>query len=209
MLWSEVADIGELLHQLDDQAFDTPCLCDGWAVRDVLGHMGLGHTTPFPTMLKGIARYRFNVTKASFTESKTLFAGKSPEEIRHFWDEVMIAGHPRKGISRLIPDKASFLDHMIHNQDIRRPTGMSRTIPEDRLVRALELTRSEASPMFNPKKNVRGLKLSALDIGWTGGDGPLVEGTGEALVMAGAGRQAALDDLSGDGVDVLRSRIAA
>jgi Mycothiol maleylpyruvate isomerase N-terminal domain len=21
-----------------------PSLCDGWAVRDVLGHMGLGHT---------------------------------------------------------------------------------------------------------------------------------------------------------------------
>ena len=44
MMWDEVADIGVLLHELDDEAFDTPSLCDGWAVRDVLGHMGLGHT---------------------------------------------------------------------------------------------------------------------------------------------------------------------
>jgi hypothetical protein len=34
MMWDEVADIGALLHELDDEAFDTPSLCDGWAVRD-------------------------------------------------------------------------------------------------------------------------------------------------------------------------------
>src|SRR5947209_4611522 len=45
MMWDEVADIGSLLHDLDDREFDTPSLCDGWAVRDVLGHMGTGHTT--------------------------------------------------------------------------------------------------------------------------------------------------------------------
>ena len=44
MMWDEVADIGALLHELDDEAFDTPSLCDGWAVREVLGHMALGHT---------------------------------------------------------------------------------------------------------------------------------------------------------------------
>src|SRR5690349_11710631 len=47
MLWDEIDDIGDLLHDLDDLEFDTPSLCDGWAVRDVLGHMGTGHTTPF------------------------------------------------------------------------------------------------------------------------------------------------------------------
>jgi uncharacterized protein (TIGR03083 family) len=78
MMWDEVADIGALLHELDDEAFDTPSLCDGWAVRDVLGHMGLGHTTPMGAMLARIGRYSFNVTRASFTESRTLFAGKNP-----------------------------------------------------------------------------------------------------------------------------------
>ena len=76
MMWDEVADIGGLLHELDDEAFDTPSLCDGWAVRDVLGHMGLGHTTPMPAMLARIGRYAFNVTKASFTESKSFLRGQ-------------------------------------------------------------------------------------------------------------------------------------
>src|SRR5690349_3037302 len=129
MMWEEVADIGILLHELDDPAFDAPSLCAGWAVRDVLGHMGLGHTTPFPSMVARVGRYGFNVTKASFRESKELFAGKSADDIRHFWDDVMVAGHPMRGISRLIPTKAGFLDHLVHNQDIRRPTGKPRTIP--------------------------------------------------------------------------------
>lgn len=209
MMWSEVADIGELLHQLDDAAFDTPSLCTGWAVRDVLGHMGLGHTTPMPAMVARVARYWFNVTKASFNESRTLFAGKSADQVRRFWDEVMVAGHPMKGISRLIPAKSGFLDHLVHNQDIRRPTGVARAVPEERLVRALELVRSEGTPLFNPKRNVRELRLSATDVGWQAGDGPLVEGPGEAIVMAAAGRAAALEDLAGDGVPTLKGRIAA
>jgi len=209
LMWDEVADIGTLLHDLDANEFDTPSLCEGWAVRDVLGHMGLGHTVPMPAMVAKIARFGFNVSKASAIASKQLFAGKSADEIRQFWDDVMVATHPRKGISKLIPAKAGFLDHMVHNQDIRRPTGHSRTISEDRLLRALELVRSEASPMFNPKKNVAGLTLRATDIDWTAGDGPEVHGPGEALVMAGAGRRAAVADLSGPGLATLCSRIGA
>lgn len=208
MMWDEVADIGELLHKLDDDAFDVPSLCSGWKVRDVLGHMGLGHTTPMGAMVGRIAKFGFNVTKASFTESQGLFAGKSAEDVRRFWDEVMVAQHPMKGISKLIPVRAGFLDHLVHNQDIRRPTGMGRTIPTDRLVRALELVRSEGTPMFNPKKTVRGLRLVASDAGWSGGDGPAVEGPGEAIVMAAAGRRPAVEDLSGEGVEVLRARLS-
>jgi uncharacterized protein (TIGR03083 family) len=209
MMWEEVADIGALLHDLDDEAFDAPSLCDGWMVRDVLGHMGLGHTTPMPAMLARIGRYAFNVTRASFTESKTLFAGRSPEQIRRFWDEVMIAQHPQKGISKLIPAKSGFLDHLVHNQDIRRPAGKPRTIPEVRLRRALQLVRAEASPLFNSRRHVSGLKLYATDIGWTAGDGPTVQGPGEAIVLAAAGRKAAATDLDGDGLALLCQRIGA
>lgn len=208
MMWDEVADIGLLLHELDDTAFDAQSLCAGWKVRDVLGHMASGHTFPMGTMLSVLARYRFNVTKASFSESPRFFKDKSAAEVRRFWDEVMVAQHPRKGIAKLIPARSEFVDHLVHNQDIRRPTGAARTIPSDRLVRALELTRSEASPTFNPKRKVQGLKLVASDIGWTAGDGPVVEGPGEAIVMAAAGRSVALDDLSGDGVSVLRDRVS-
>jgi uncharacterized protein (TIGR03083 family) len=208
LMWDEVADIGRLLHVLEDDEFDTPSLCDGWAVRDVLGHMALGHTTPIGTTMARIAKHAFNVTKASYNESKTPFAGKSGDEIRHFWDDVIVADRPRRGISRLIPNRVNFLDHLVHNQDMRRPTGHSRQVPEERLRRALELVRTEGTPMFSPKKNVAGLKLVATDIDWSGGDGPGIEGAAEALVLAASGRMAALADLSGEGMNTLSSRLA-
>src|SRR5205823_135235 len=117
------------------------------------------------------------------------FAGKSADEIRHVWDDVMVADHPRRGISRLIPNRVNFLDHLVHNQDMRRPTGHSRLVPEDRRRRALELVRTEGTPMFSPKKNVAGLTLVATDIDWSGGDGPSIEGPGEALVCSARRRR--------------------
>ncbi|HET6810411.1 MAG TPA: maleylpyruvate isomerase family mycothiol-dependent enzyme [Acidimicrobiales bacterium] len=209
LMWDEVRDIGSLLHELDDADFDRPSLCEGWKVRDVLGHMGLGHTTPMLAMTGRMARYGFNVTKASFNESKSLFSESTPDEIRRFWDDVMVAGQPRRGISKMIPTSAGFLDHLVHNEDIRRPTGHRRQVPEDRLRRALSLVRTEGSPMWSPKKKVSGLRLQATDIDWSEGEGPVVSGPGESIVMAASGRRAALGELEGDGVDRLRARIGA
>jgi uncharacterized protein (TIGR03083 family) len=208
LMWDEVADIGTFLKELGEDDFDTPSLCEGWRVRDVLGHMGLGHTTPMPRMVRLVAKHGFNVPKASREESITLFEGKSGDDIRRFWSEVMVAQHPRKGISKLIPTHSGFFDHLVHNQDMRRPTGRRRDIPSDRMVRALELGRTESGMGFSPKKNVEGLRLVASDLGWSAGDGPKVEGAAEAIVMATAGRQVALGELEGDGVAVLRTRLA-
>jgi hypothetical protein len=44
------------------------------------------------------------------------------------------------------------------------------------------------------------------DADWRHGTGPEVSGPAIALVMAMTGRKAALDDLTGDGVAVLRER---
>jgi uncharacterized protein (TIGR03083 family) len=205
MMWAEVADIGDLLHQLDDAAFDTPSLCPGWAVRDVLGHLGFVHTASMIAMVRRSAFERFGFN--TLEPSKTFFAGRSVGQIRQFWDNVMVAERPSKGFAKISPPRFLLLDHVVHNQDIRRPTGVARTIPSDRLIRALEEVRRQASPGFNPKRNMLGLTLTASDIGWTAGDGPAVEGPGEEIVMAGAGRAAALDELSGDGAGVLRERL--
>jgi hypothetical protein len=46
----------------------------------------------------------------------------------------------------------------------------------------------------------------ASDTGWRHGNGPEASGPAIALVIAMTGRKAALDDLTGDGVPVLRKR---
>lgn len=51
--------------------------------------------------------------------------------------------------------------------------------------------------------------LEAHDVDFAHGNGPLVCGTGEALLLALSGRPAVLDDLDGDGLATLRARVRA
>lgn len=52
-----------------------------------------------------------------------------------------------------------------------------------------------------------GLWFQAADQDWAQGQGPEVTGPSEALALAIGGRAAALDDLAGPGLPVLRSRL--
>jgi uncharacterized protein (TIGR03083 family) len=207
LMWDETADIGDLLDEIDDRDLDAPSLCDGWRVRDVIGHMLYGHTTPIWRIAADMARFRGDVERGSFERSRALAGRCSPAELRGLWAREIVEGHARRGISRLIPSKVAFVDHLIHHQDIRRPLGRPRHIPGERLRAALDLLPVIRTSMFATRPKVRGLRLEATDVGWAWGAGPLVAGPGEALVMACGGRRVALADLRGDGVAVLAGRL--
>lgn len=206
LMWAEMEDLGRLLDEMPDEEFDRPSLCAGWAVRDVVGHMLVGHTTPMPRMLAMVARYRFNVTRASFEKSKELAGSLSPVEIRARWNDV-VTNQTRRGIARLIPSNEAFVDHTVHHQDIRRAVERPRAIPEDRLVAALDGAAAVSSPLFSPRKKISGLRFEATDVGWSHGDGPVVTGRGEAILMSAAGRVSALRELDGEGVRILAERV--
>lgn len=57
------------------------------------------------------------------------------------------------------------------------------------------------------KQRVRGLRLVATDVDHTVGDGPEVRGPTEAIILAASGRPVALDELSGQGVELLTNRL--
>jgi uncharacterized protein (TIGR03083 family) len=205
--WAELASISELLHELSDEQWDVPSLCEGWRVRDVISHMCVGYTTPMTAMLAKVARRRFNVPKASYEESMAFGSAHTPSEILAVFDEIHTK-HVRKGIAKVIKPTEGLVDHLIHHQDIRRPLGLPRPMPEDRLVAALDVVPGLGGFVAS-KKRTAGLRLIATDIGWSHGDGPEVSGPGEAILLTASGRPVALDELQGDGVETLRGRLAA
>ncbi len=97
---------------------------------------------------------------------------------------------------------------VIHQQDIRRPVGIVRQIPAERLTPIFDfcLTRGSATLAPGARKRAVGLGFVATDMDWSAGEGPEVRGPGEALLMAINGRASALDDLQGPGVPILASR---
>jgi len=107
------------------------------------------------------------------------------------------------GLTAGLGGRIGLTDGVIHHQDIRRALDRPRTVPGDRLRVALDMALK--APRLPSRKRTRGLHLVATDLDWTTGDGPEVRGPAEALLMAIAGRPAALDDLSGPGLGQLAS----
>lgn len=207
LMWAESSDLGSLLDEIDDAEFDAASLCNGWRVRDVMSHMVLGHTTPMPRMVGLLAKYRFNVPKASLRGSVEYGSAHSPDEIRAAWREV-VDGRLRKGITKVIPTKEGFVDHLIHHQDIRRPLGRPRSIDDDRLIAALDVMPTLGG-FVKSKQRMAGIRWTATDVDWTFGSGPEVAGPAEALVLLASGRCAPIDETTGAGVALLGERLAA
>jgi uncharacterized protein (TIGR03083 family) len=194
----ERTDLVAFLRTLDADEWEAPSLCEGWRVRDVVAHL-LYDTSPLP-------RYLFEAAKAGFSahrmNARTVKRSKGIEVARLVDAlERSIGG----GIFATLAPSLALADALIHHQDIRRPLKRPRGVPSERVLNVLDHPDRFASP----HSRARGLRFAATDVSWSRGDGPEIRGTGEAIVMAIAGRRAALDDLSGDGVQVLRTRLSS
>ena len=83
------------------------------------------------------------------------------------------------------------------------PGGAAVDVSTDRQVAEFY---AGSNVLIGGKRRVEGVTLQATDTDWSHGSGPLVSGPVMALVLATTGRTAALDQLTGPGVGVLRSR---
>jgi hypothetical protein len=63
-----------------------------------------------------------------------------------------------------------------------------------------------SNALIGSKNRIDGVTLIATDADWRTGTGPEATGPAIALVMAMTGRKIPLDDLTGDGVDLLSDR---
>ena len=188
----------DLADMTDDQ-WATPSLLPGWTVGDVLAHM---------TSTAHMSTPRF---VGAFVASGFRFHDMSRKHIR----EEQQAG-PRGVLSRFSsladangrppgPVDTMLTEVLVHAEDIRRPLGVAHANPTDACVRVASFLRG-SDLLIHGKSRAAGLRLRATDTDWSTGEGPEVAGPAMSLAMAVAGRPQAIDDLSGDGVDVLRSR---
>ena len=93
----------------------------------------------------------------------------------------------------------------MHSEDIRRPLGIRHDYDPEALRLAADFYKG-SNTLIGAKNRIGGLTLRATDLDWSTGDGPAVEGPMASLVAAMTGRSAPVDDLSGEGVEILRSR---
>lgn len=198
MARQERAEFAEFLATLTPQQWGAPTLCSEWNVKDVVAHVISYEELGVVGLIERFAKGR--VVRANQVGVDE-YSALSPEQLVDFLGAHL---QPR-GLTAGFGGMIALVDCTIHHQDIRRALGLPRTVPADRLHRVLQLTRG--NPRLGVPWRIKGLRLRADDLDWSTGSGPEVVGPGEALLLAMAGRAAALGELSGDGLAVLASRL--
>jgi uncharacterized protein (TIGR03083 family) len=94
---------------------------------------------------------------------------------------------------------------IVHGEDIFRALGDYRGHPTEHLTAVADFY-TGSNMLIGAKKRIAGVRLRATDADWTHGTGPEAAGPLVALVLAMTGRRPATEDLTGDGVAVLRDR---
>lgn len=196
----ERGDLADLLSTLTPAQWDTPSLCTEWRVRDVVAHLfsyeelGVGGLVG-RFIRGGVLPDRVNAVGVA------AYAGYCTDDL-----VALVKDHLQpRGLTAGFGGRIALTDGVIHHQDIRRPLGLPRDIPAERMLSVLEFART--APTIRAAKRIRGLTLVATDLDWTAGRGPAVEGPAESLLMAIAGRRGTAQELTGPGQPTLADRI--
>jgi uncharacterized protein (TIGR03083 family) len=200
MACEEREDFADFLDGLSPEQWEQPSLCELWRVRDVVAHVISYEELSRWQLVRRFAKGGFvppRVNAIGVAE----YAGHSPTHL----SELMRSCIPPRGLTSAFGGMIALVDGLIHQQDIRRPLGIARVIPPERLERALNI--ALRSPATRGARKARGMRLIATDVEWVFGDGPEVTGPGEALIMAMAARSDALNQLTGPGKVLLAQRI--
>lgn len=194
--------LADFFDGLDDDQLATPSLCDAWSVRDVLGHLVMplaGSTLGF---VREVVRARGSLDRASVAVAQEL-ARRPVAELTALLREHADQHGRAPGVGPM----GQMADGCVHLRDCARPLGLPDDVDLSDWRLVLDWLPGGV-PGLVPKRRLDGLSLRATDQDWSWGSGTLVEGPSEALAMAVVGRAVALDDLTGPGVDLLRTQAA-
>jgi uncharacterized protein (TIGR03083 family) len=204
MLDKIVLHRGRLIDRLADVSptdWDTPSLCTGWKVRDVVGHL---------VSILDISMAKFvgsAILARSFDKVADRFAreygARDPKSLLDSYRSVADKKFAPPGVGPIAP----LTDLLVHTRDIERPLGLSNNIQEPSMHTVLNFVCGGKARGFVPAKRTNGLRFLATDSDWSIGAGPLVTGPADAIMLAATNRRASLSDLSGDGAALFAQRL--
>jgi uncharacterized protein (TIGR03083 family) len=192
LIEGEQADFVALAQQLTAEQWSAPSWCADWSVHEVILHAALHTHRTLREVIRGDDQQEVQRRRESHDALIALLG--APVNTRLSWDSTL-----------------QLDELLIHQQDVRRPLGIARVIPSDRLMVVLPSVLTNWVGRLagvDARKRSRGLRLVATDIGWSAGSGPVVEGPAEALLMTLSGRTLAAAELVGEGVATLTERLA-
>jgi uncharacterized protein (TIGR03083 family) len=196
---AERGALAEDLANLSPEQWETASWCEGWSVHDVLAHLlSAAKMTP-PKFVRRFAAAGFNFDKFAGGQVRREGAGGPPATLAAF-------GAAQDRETAPPGPKDTWLgEAFVHGEDIRRPLGITGDYPLPYVTRVIDFY-AHSNAIIGGKSRVAGLTLTATDVDFSVGSGPVVEGPAVALMLAATGRKRSLTELSGPGVEVLSER---
>jgi len=188
------------LSTLDDAAWRTTSLCPDWDVEHVVAHLTAAASTGRWAWIRSIVASGFRPAVHNERRLREHLGATPSETLERFRAVVDARTAPTA-------DLAAYLGEvLVHGEDVRRPLGLpaATDVPAWTEVAEFYVARDFAVPS---RTRARGLRLEATDGPFAVGKGPVVSGPTADLVLALAGRPAALDPLDGPGAGTLRDRL--
>jgi uncharacterized protein (TIGR03083 family) len=185
--------LADLIEGLDERQAATPSLCEGWRVRDVVGHLVQLAEASQVSMARDVARHGLLPQRA--LQRVAVEVGSQP--LDELAGRLRAAADGRFRVLGLPP--ATVLGEVVvHREDVLRPLGTAVDVAPDSLVPVLDLYARIGRVAFG--RSFRGVTLSTTDTGWRSGKGPVVEGRALEVLLLLAGRRSAARDLAGPGL---------
>jgi uncharacterized protein (TIGR03083 family) len=188
---SEFEVLADRLAQLADEDWDTPSLCEGWRVREVVAHM---------TMAVRYSPEQFGAELRACDGDFTRLSNTVADRDAGLPVDTLLANLRDPTMHRWTPPgggHAGALNHVvIHGLDITVPLGVTRCPPDETMRTVLDgLTGGGIHAHFG--FDIEGLRLEATDMDWSFGSGRTVSGAAEDLALLICGRTVPDDRIAG------------
>jgi uncharacterized protein (TIGR03083 family) len=204
-IWATIAAergaLADDLSGLTSSQWDTPSLCTGWTVLDIVAHLSATASLNPATFFLGMFKSGFNFDRfanGQIAKHRGTDPATTLSEFRGLQNSTSAPPGP----------KTSWLGEVvIHGADVRRPLGIPHSYPPGAIREVIDFYKG-SNLLIGSKNRIAGLALQATDQDWQHGQGEQVEGPLLSLLLAMTGRDAACDELTGPGAQTLRSRCA-
>ena len=189
---AERRELADLLAALPEQAWDTPTLCAGWRVRELVAHMTMPFRYSAARFVAELARSRGRFDAMADRCARRDGAAPVEDLLAALRDNVRHPWKPPGG-----GYQGALTHDVIHGLDLTVPLGLGRRVPEDRMLIVLQaITGAGARTHFGT--DLSGTELRADDLDWSFGSGQPMTGAAQDLALVCCGRKLPTGHLHGE-----------
>ena len=179
---AEYVALADLLTPASPAQWDTPSLCAGWRIREVVAHLTMPARYSQEAFMAELSACDFDFARLSDKIAARDAELSTAELVTNLRSETLHRWTPPEGGQR------GALNHVVvHGLDVTVPLGAPRVGDDDTLRVVLDdLTLGAVHQHFGTV--IDGRHLEATDLAWSYGAGPTLRGPAHEIVLALCGR---------------------